>query len=363
MPSLDVHDIPAYFLSVDGPHLASLQNGSKPAVPATILVGSETYQIELAYRGAHTRKFPKKSYQITVTSSQPFDGSREFHLNAEYADPSLIRNKLSFCFFDQIGSLAPRAQHVILYLNGKCAGLYLKLESVDEHFLTSRGLPWGPIYYAVNSQANFSLLHPRTEEVKGELEAGYLRKCGKETDDGLLRELIYKINTTPQQQFAKEISRILDVENYLSWLAGAVCTQNHDGFLHNYALYWRHHQALIIPWDYDATWGRSINGKPLDPAALPIDGHNSLSARILAVPAFRSRYAAILKQILEKTFTVDHWRAFILHLHASLRPHLSNDPYKKDTLSIFDDEPAFIFSFIERRSAFLRKNLELLSER
>jgi len=27
------------------------------------------------------------------------------------------------------------------------------------------------------------------------------------------------------------------VEQYLKWLTGVICTQNYDGFVHNYALY------------------------------------------------------------------------------------------------------------------------------
>ena len=37
---------------------------------------------------------------------------------------------------------------------------------------------------------------------------------------------------------------------------------NNDGFTHNYALYHNSVTGLFefIPWDYDATWGRKVDG-------------------------------------------------------------------------------------------------------
>ena len=48
--------------------------------------------------GLIARKFRKRSYRIEFIEPETFSGAREIHLNAEYKDPSLIRNKLSFRF-------------------------------------------------------------------------------------------------------------------------------------------------------------------------------------------------------------------------------------------------------------------------
>ena len=85
-------------------------------------------------------------------------GGREIHLNAEYRDPSIIRNKLSLDFFHDMGVLSPKSYHVKLFRNGVMKGVYLVLESVDDLFLKNRNLPKGPIYYAVNNNANFSFI-------------------------------------------------------------------------------------------------------------------------------------------------------------------------------------------------------------
>ena len=119
-------------------------------------VENTSYPIEIGYRGSYTRKFRKRSYTLDFEEGS-FYGASKIHLNAEYRDPSLIRNKLSLDFFQDLGVLSPNSQHINLYRNGILKGVYLQLESVDDMFLKKRGLPSGPIYYAVNNDANFSL--------------------------------------------------------------------------------------------------------------------------------------------------------------------------------------------------------------
>lgn len=60
------------------------------------------YDIDIVYRGAHIREFEKKSYHVMFYKPKKFQGAKEFHLNSEFMDPSLIRNKLSLDFFFMI---------------------------------------------------------------------------------------------------------------------------------------------------------------------------------------------------------------------------------------------------------------------
>src|SRR5690606_4857403 len=105
-----------------------------------------------------------------------------------------------------------------------------------------------------NDDANFSLLTAEGEP-KPVLDEGYMQKSGAEEDRRHLLEFLAMINTSPEKQFNEQIETYLDTENYLRWLAGAVCTQNFDGFVHNYALYRNGETGKfeISPWDYDGT--------------------------------------------------------------------------------------------------------------
>lgn len=347
--------IPSYNITIEPEDLDELQADlwSDDPVMAYLEINRNVYDIDIVYRGSHIRKFPKKSYQCFLGRG------REFHLNSEYKDPSLMRNKLSMDFFSDIGVHAPKTQHVRLYINKIYQGVYLRLESVNRQFLKARNLTLGQIWYAEDDDANFSLISPLDERIKETFEAGYSRKVGTREDDAYLSELIYKINTIPKSSFGSEVTKILNVEKYLRWLAGVVCTQNFDGFIHNYALYRPRDTGLfeVLPWDYDATWGRDIHGRVMEYDFIPIQGFNTLTARLLDDNNHRKRYQNILKQILNNQFTTHYLESPISTMHSRLRPYVMKDPYIQNNLQKYDGEPEVMLQYIEQRSRYLRKHL------
>ena len=68
-------------------------------VSAKLTINKKKYDIDIAYRGSHIRDFKKKSYHISFYKPNTYRNGKEVHLNAEYKDPSLLRNKLSLDFF------------------------------------------------------------------------------------------------------------------------------------------------------------------------------------------------------------------------------------------------------------------------
>jgi len=349
--------LPKFQLFLDPNDIAKLDDPKyTSSVTGQMMIDNKKFSIKTRYRGHYTKNLPKRSYFVKLKSRrQP----REFHLNAEYKDPSSIRNKLSLDLFQAFGVLAPSSHHVRFYLNGEYEGVYLLLESVNELFLKKRGLPLGPIYYGINYDADFSLISPLTKKEKGSLTNGYQRKVGTPKDDLFLIEFIRKINQTPDCEFEKEIQKYLAVDKYLRWLAVAVCTQNLDGFYHNYALYRNPESGLfeIMPWDYDATFGRDWRGKRRKPDVMLIGGRkNGLSGRLFEFPAFRKQYRKLLEELLDTLFTTDYLEPIITSLTETIRPHMIfNDA---SDLEKFDGEKDLMLTFIEERSRFLRDCLE-----
>ncbi|WP_144555553.1 CotH kinase family protein [Bacillus sp. X1(2014)] len=359
----DKTNLPVYSLFIRRWDLRELNYKLRPfddPVPAKLFIEDMNFDISTKFRGNYTRKLRKRSYFIKLKRLQTFNGAREFHLNAEYKDPSSIRNKLSLDLFQSFGVLSPDSQHVQLFLNGNYEGVYLQLESVDDLFLEKRGLPYGPIYYAVKTDANFSLDSHKTKAPKESLLMGYQRKIGMAEDDKFLIELIQKINTTSLEEFEHEIPKYLAVEKYLRWLAVAVCTQNHDGFLKNYTLYRSSKTGLfeIIPWDYDGTFGREWNGEAIEPDSLCIKGKNHLTKKLLEIPAFRKQYRELMDELLSTLFTPAYLEPIISSLMESIRPHLLfSDPSQLET---FDGEKEVMITFIKERRQYLQANLKLL---
>ncbi|NHM32305.1 CotH kinase family protein [Neobacillus terrae] len=354
-------EIPVYQVFIHPMDLKELKRDiwCEDPLPAQLKAEGKRLEIDIRYRGSHIRDFKKKSYQATFYKPPVFKGSKDIHLNAEYKDPSMIRNKLSFDFFTELGCLAPRSRHIFLKINGKAEGVYLEIESVDENFLKKRGLPEGAIFYAVDGDANFSLMSDLDKETKKSLFLGYERKVGNDQDNFPLEQMIYKLNTIPNNEFEREISQLVNVDKYLKWMAGVILTQNYDGFVHNYSLYKSGETGLfeVLPWDYDATWGRDVNGKYMSAEYVRIEGFNTLTARLLYVDNFRKKYKNILGSALENQFTIDNLKPKVEALYNHIRPAVLLDPYRKDKIDHFDREPEFIFSFIEKRSAYIKNQL------
>lgn len=327
-------------------------------VPAQLKIDDKRYTIGLSYRGNVIRKKKKKSYHIVFQKPFVVNGAHEVHLNAEFDDISLSRNKLSLDFFEQVGVPAPHSKHVLLYINGSCKGIYLELESFDQYLLKKRNLPVGPIIYATNYHANFSLLTPE-RKLKTYLNEGYTLKYGNKKDLTQLEQFIAKINSLKNEVFEEEIQKTLNVQQYFKWLAGVVCTQNFDGFIHNYALYQNRDTGLyeITPWDYDGTWGKDLHGKPLSYDFVPITGYNTLTGRLLYFPIFKKIYREILSSMLENEFTVDTQKETISELFQSLVPYLHLDPFIKISEEDLGNEKKYILEFIQSRNAYLSQKL------
>ncbi|MDQ0200111.1 CotH kinase family protein [Neobacillus ginsengisoli] len=330
-------------------------------VPAVLKIGDNQYSIKLAYRGNVIRKKKKKSYHIIFQKPFTVNGAHEIHLNAEYNDISLSRNKLSLDFFDRIGVISPQSQHVLLNINGFCKGIYLELESFDQYLLQKRKLPDGPIIYATNYYANFSLLNPENE-LKTSLIEGYTLKYGDKSSLTELEYMIAMINSLNNEEFEKEIPKVLDVEQYFTWLSGVICTQNFDGFIHNYALYRNGKTNLyeITPWDYDGTWGRDLHGQKLEHDYIPITGYNTLTGRLLYFSKFKKMYVETLLEILEKQFTIETQEPIIEKLFQKLTPYISLDPYINIDNEKLKKEKIYMLDFINKRNSYLKQNFGTL---
>jgi len=293
--------------------------------------GPEGAPVSVRIRGAHSRRFPRKSLQVDAVDCRLPDPPpaehtvRRLHLNADYIDPTRMRSALCFRLFADAGVPAPLCRHTRLTVSGEPLGIYMLLESVDRDFCRRRGWKPGPIYYALNRNANFSLVSPTTRSLKQPLETGY--KAVARADFTPLRRMLMDLNLAPDRTFAAVADRCIDVEGYLRWLLVAVFVGNRDGFVHNYALYRDPDSGLfrIIPWDYDATWGIDVHGRPARLDRVPIGGWNRLSQRLLASPSIRRRYRRLVVEMLNGPLSPESVLPLIDNLRSRLAPWIDKD--------------------------------------
>lgn len=334
--------LPIYQIFINHREQALLKRDiwSERFVHASMLLGGKRIPIGIRYRGGHTREYPKKSYEIRTSHAT-------YHFNAEYDDPSMIRNALSFKFFNSIQVPSPATEHCVLHINERSAGVYLRIEGVKASFFKRRGIPVRSIIYAINDNADFT---DKTLSKKP-MFSGYSLIKGSNQDRVKLSRFIRYIHLYKGDELQKYLQRYLDIGNYLRWLSGAVLTGNYDGFNQNYTLFEHRTRKLygIIPWDYEGTWGRNCYGKLVDSNLVKIHGYNKLTEKVLSYPDYRQQYKTLLAHLLDTVFTVRRQLPIVYRLYNQISDDIYKDSSQKWSTPLFDGEPDTIRYYIENR--------------
>jgi hypothetical protein len=263
-------------------------------------------------RGNTSRESAKKSFKVsfnTFVHGREFHGLDKLNLNGEHNDPSIIRSKLCFDFFKEIGQTASRANHVQLYINNSYYGLYISVEHVDDEFLAKN--------FTDNSGNLWKCLYPADLTYKGEdpllyknlLSNGrpaYELSTNEETGDfKALARLIRVLNKTHGAALPDSLEHLLDVPGVLKYFAMNTLVGSWDDYrslMNNYYLYYEpaSDRFTLIPYDYDNTFGIDWSGTDwslADPYNFPkvADGKRPLAEQLLTYYPWRDLYTHFLQ--------------------------------------------------------------------
>ena len=345
--------LPVYRILIEGEKYERMKNNiwSDRFVQGRMLYRRERIPIRIRYRGGHTREYPKRSYEVRAPGTV-------YHFNAEYDDPSLIRNALSFEFFNSIHVPSPKTRHCVLYINNKLAGVYLQIEGVQPSFFRRRNIPVKSIVYAVNDHADFT--DKRTSGRS--LFSGYRMIKGGETERAKLIRFISSIHDRNGDDLRNFLQGHLHIDNYLRWLCGAVMTGNYDGFNQNYTIFEHGSSRLyhMIPWDYEGTWGRNCYGKMVDSNLVKIHGYNKLTEKVLSYRTYRQHYKRLLISIMNDVFTVERQLPIVYRMHRNIADDVYRDPNQKWNMKDFEGEPETIRKYMENRRRNIANQLRTL---
>ncbi|RED64158.1 CotH kinase family protein [Cohnella lupini] len=325
-------------------------------VPAKMTVNGVAVSVKIRHRGGHTRDYPKRSYEVV-------NKNQTVHYNAEFDDPSAIRNALSFAFFPMIGVPTQKAKHVLLKMNGRSLGVYLEIEAVERSFFRKRKIGASSLFYAVNNRADFGLYSPDSDRLKSSLTSGYEHRFGDSSEKVKLAAFIKGINVRNGKQAESFIRSRLDVSNYLRWLTGAVLTGNYDGFEQNYAIYRSGgtDKFRMIPWDYEGTWGRNCYGRLVDSDMVQVTGYNFLTRKMLKYSSFRNQYQSTLRTALAGPFTETRIMPLANRMLGQISPYIREDRARKWSYADFLGESGVIHNYIKERRSIVKKEMAYLS--
>lgn len=241
--------------------------------------GQSEANAKISLRGNTARYTSQKSYKIRLSDEAGvWNNQRVLNLNKHSLDLSRVRNKLSFDLFENIPNFTSlRTQFVHLYVKDQSEGggnnqyqdygLYTQVEQPNERFLKSHWLdPFGQLY-----KVSFFEFDRYPEQIKSQSDPTYdkekfetiLEIKGREDHDKLIAMLDDVNNMSIPIDEVME--KHFDLDNYLTWLAVNILTDNMDTDANNLYLYspLNSNKWYFVPWDYDGGWEAQRNNRDI----------------------------------------------------------------------------------------------------
>lgn len=300
--------------------------------------------VGIRIRGNTSRDSKKKSFKLsfnTFVQGREFYDVDKMNINGEHNDPSIIRSKICWDFFQKIGMKSSRAAHAALYINNLYHGLCISVEHIDDEFINKNfsdpsGNLWKCLYPA---DLTWKGSNPDSYKFySGSRQAYELTTNEKVNDYTQLARLIRIITQTPDNQFPDSLESIFNVDEFLKYEAMNVILGGWDDYwslMNNYYLYYEPTEKKFhwIPYDYDNSFGVdwfSIDWSKAPPYSFPkvAQGQRPLIERILSVPKYRNLYSHFLKFIREKIFYLENWESKLFNLKNMISPFVVNDNFR-----------------------------------
>jgi len=305
--------VPLYELKMDPKDLRIMERNahSDNTHPATFVAEGHDYgYVRVRFRGEWARSWPKKPLKIFFTRDKPFHGHRSLNLNSAWRDPAFIRESLAYHIYATCDVPAPTSRMVRLRVNGQFRGLYVEVEQVDEALLRRFNLDGATLFKAISDD---NQADERDLGSESSFAAHYQNETDKDEGLGELQRFCHELaRATNTFDF---LTRRVDLEKYINYLAATVLVQHWDGFNKNHFLV-HDRRGLgkwsVLPWDLDRTLGDHWSGG-FDTANLSmlagtrrlpaVTGWNRLQDRFLSEPALRARFLNRVAELLEEEFT------------------------------------------------------------
>jgi len=296
---------------------------------------------------------PKPSFRLEFDEFVP---DREFHqystlkLDAMTHDPTLMRARLQYPYYEAAGVPAPKYVHCRLVVNGALKGLYGVEERIGREFLRKRfGRPLNQYYEFREATADVEwwgpdpsiyvplMWIPDFEDLPADAEA--------------VRDLHDVLNNDPARA-----SSLFDVDRFLGFIAAEVLQGESDAYLagptvddvpQNLFLYRNPatNLYLFVPWDRDQGYTRE------DPGITYGFERRILTRNlILNAPGALDRYRAALRRLLEGPCSTAAIQARIDAILAQIEAAATEDGLKPISTDEFRRRVQEMRDYVEGRN-------------
>lgn len=259
-----------------------------------------------------------------LVKNQTMAGLTQLNLNNCFADPSYMREYLSYQIFEGMGVAVPAFSYAAVSVNGEYFGLYLAVESILEPYLERNfGNISGDLYKSVGNTLQYNGTNPSDYtglEVKSTL---------KNSDWSKLVKMLDVLNN------GGDIEKYIDVDAALRYIAVSTALVNFDSyqgnFSHNYYLYEQNGIFTILPWDLNMSFGGFSFGG--DASSLYIDeptqgaiADRPLIAKLLANDKYLQTYHDYLEQVATHYLSSGYLEAETERLYKLISEYVKTDP-------------------------------------
>lgn len=337
--------------------LKDIDNGDYLLAPSVEINGQVFDSVGVKYKGnssysTNNSKNPLHIELDFVRKSQNYQGVEDIKLSNGFADPTFIREPLSYEILRQYTD-APLANHAKLWINGEYWGLYGNVESINKRFLRN--------HFKTDGNNPFFKCNP--EDFGGPGTGGnypdlvyssadssfYYNKYDIQSEYGW-QELLMLMDTL--KNHPNSAHKILDVDRAIWMLAFNTLMVNLDSYTgafgQNYYLYHdRNDRWLTMSWDLNMSFGGfpllTTSGGPLsiaqmkqlDPLTQLTNSNRPLIKQLLANPTYRRMYIAHMRTMLQENFADESYKTRALELQAVIDAAVQADTRKFYTYSSF----------------------------
>jgi spore coat protein H len=315
-------------------------------VKAIIREGNQVYtDVAIHLKGSFTFQSIDRRPSLTLNfgkfaQGQRFHGLSKVHLNNTVQDPSYLSEAFARDLFNAIGVPTPRAGHALVTLNGRPLGLYVLIEGANKPFLSRHFKSTAGNLYDAGSGG----------EITSELEVD----SGDNREDR--SELTSLAEAAQEPDPAKRWARfeqLLDVDQFLSFIAGEVLLIHWDGYAtgapNNYRVFHdvSRGKVVFIPHGLDQLLGSGEAARKLTPH------FTGLVARALVTtPEGRRRYLQRIENLATTEFRREALLARVDRLEAPLRAALAGD---RDLLNNLEGGVSYLKSNIMARTEVIAR--------
>ncbi len=337
--------------------------GTKTIVKATGLIinGDSVAPGKINTRGQTTLQYRRKSYSFNLGSKASFhhgdktESFRKFYTLSLSMDRDYMSNRLAYEMMETLKLFRLFYAYCEMKINGQTEGIYMIVERPEDWASRKKESPI-VIRRGYNEQIDKIITDKKTgkSEVKSWCSNYY--------------QIYRNINRYKGEELYDTLSRHLDLDNYMKWLAFNFLVRNGD-YTDEVYLYADRASGRfsIIPWDYDDLFRTAPHEgeaakSTIHEGNLIFSTEDELDKRIASDPYLYGKYLEQLRDVLNRLSPLVLKQVFE-NTYCELYPYYQKseilkmsgfDVYKDATLERLQSDMVILFTQLKRyRNGFL----------